>query len=300
MKYQSLTCPTNNGEQLHIMNINKAPLQGVPVLMIHGMVEDGRIFYHKSGKGLGSYLADHGFNVFVADRRGVGGSTPKITKESTHGQTETIVEDIPKLIEFVLKETGSKRLALVAHSWGGVNLNAALARRPDLIEKVIASVYFATKRTVRVKNLERYFKISLIWNRMSQSLAKRKGYLPAIKYRLGSENETLKTHRQCVEWVRNKKWVDSDDGFDYGEALESVVLPPTRYYAAVRDFSMGHRSDVKNFMIESGPHKSQYRLLSKKAGNKLDYDHINLLTAPECVDDHFSEVIAWFKKHLNY
>ena len=300
MKYQSMFCSTADGEQLHIMHISKAGQQGMPVLMIHGMVEDGRIFYHKSGKGLGSYLAQQGFDVYVADRRGVGASTPKITEASTHGQTETIVEDIPRLIEFVLQASGSKKLGLVAHSWGGVNVNAALARRTDLIDKVIASVYFASKRTVRVRNLERYFKISLIWNRMSQSLAKRKGYLPAVKYKLGSENETVKTHRQCVEWVQNKKWVDSDDGFDYGQSLKTVKLPPTLYYAAVRDFSMGHRSDVKNFMIESGPHESHYCLLSKKAGNKLDYDHINLLTAPECVDDHFSEVIAWFKKHLNY
>ena len=299
MRYQSLYCQATGEHKLHIMHVSQAGQRGHPILMIHGMVEDGRIFYHKSGKGLGSYLAQKGFDVYIADLRGIGQSTPKINKDSKHGQTETVEEDIPNLIEFVLKHSKSEKLSMAAHSWGGVYINAALARKPELISKISSSVYFASKRTVRVKNLERYFKISFIWNRMSQSLAKRKGYLPAIKYKLGSENETQKTHRQCVEWVQNKKWIDSDDGFDYGEALQSITLPPTQYYAAVRDFSMGHRSDVKNFMIESGPHKSQYCLLSKKSGNKKDYDHINLLTAPECVDDHFKGVEHWLRRHLN-
>ena len=58
--------------------------KGIPVLMIHGIVEDGRIFYHNSGKGLGSFLAKHGYDVYVADLRGIGKSTPKIHRNSEH------------------------------------------------------------------------------------------------------------------------------------------------------------------------------------------------------------------------
>jgi hypothetical protein len=62
---------------------------------------------------------------------------------------------------------------------------------------------------------------------------------------------------------------------------------------------MGHRFDVKAFMKESGLHKAEYLLLAKKHGNLLDYDHINMLTAPECVSDHFPPIYDWIKKQEN-
>lgn len=298
LRYQSLFCDTADDHRLHIMHISRPSSHGVPILMIHGMVEDGRIFYHKSGKGLGSYLADKGYDVYAADLRGIGKSTPSINKQSRHGQTETITQDLPRLINFVLEKTGAKKLSLIAHSWGGVNLNACLLRFPELVDKIVCSAYFGSKRTVRARTFDRYFKVSLVWNRMSFSLAKRAGYLPAVKYKLGSQNETRKTHEQCVRWVKNRNWVDSDDGFDYGKAAKEVVLPPTLYFAAIKDTSLGHRFDVKNFIQESGDHSYQYELLAKRCGNKRDYDHIDMLTAPECIDDHFPFLVKWLVKHI--
>lgn len=298
MRYQSLFLQQPE-HQLHLMHISQPGNNGVPILMIHGMVENGRIFYHKSGKGLGSFMAKQGYNVYVADLRGIGLSTPRISPKSTHGQSETIQQDIPALIEFVLKHSGHQKLHIMAHSWGGIFVNSALLYQPQLIPSVISSTFFGSKRTVRAKTFERYLKISLIWNRFSLAASKRKGYLPAIDYKLGSDNESHKTHRQCVEWVKNDEWIDSDNGFDYGEAAKVTVLPNTLHIAAIQDTSLGHRFDVKAFMKESGPHKAKYLLLSKKHGNQLDYDHINMLTAAECVNDHFITVSHWVEKQSN-
>ena len=298
MRYQSLFLKEET-HNLHLMHISQPGQQGIPILMIHGMVEDGRIFYHKSGKGLGSYMAQQGYDVYVADLRGMGLSTPKVSASSKHGQTETIQQDIPALIRFVLEHSGHQLLHLMAHSWGGVYINSSLLHQPELIPSILSSTFLGSKRTVRARTFERYFKIDLIWNRLSLAASKRKGYLPAINYKLGSENESHKTHRQCVEWVRNDAWVDSDDGFDYGATAKNTVLPATLHIAAMRDISMGHRFDVKAFMKESGPHKAEYQLLAKKHGNSLDYDHINMLTASECIDDHFPSILNWIKKQEN-
>ena len=298
MRYQSLFHHEDD-YSLHLMHISQPGHQGIPILMIHGMVEDGRIFYHKSGKGLGSFMAQQGYDVYVADLRGMGLSTPKVNEDSAHGQTETIQQDIPALIQFVLKHNGHNKLHLMAHSWGGVYLNSSLLFQPELIPHVISSTFFGSKRTVRARTFERYLKIDLIWNRLSLAASKRKGFLPAISYKLGSENESHKTHRQCVDWVKNDAWVDSDDGFDYGSAAQLIKLPSTLHIAAIRDISMGHRFDVRAFMKESGPHKADYQLLAKKHGNSLDYDHINMLTAAECVSDHFPTIFDWVKKQEN-
>jgi len=298
MRYQSLYL-NKKDHKLHLMHICQPGHNGIPILMIHGMVEDGRIFYHKSGKGLGSFMAQQGYDVYVADLRGMGLSTPKVSSSSTHGQTETIQQGVPALIRFVLDHSGHKQLHLMAHSWGGVYVNSALLHQPELIPSVLSSTFFGSKRTVRARTFERYLKIDLIWNRLSLAASKHKGFLPAVTYKLGSENESHKTHRQCVDWVRNDAWVDSDDGFDYGVAAKKTSLPPTLHIAAMRDISMGHRFDVRAFMKESGPHKAEYQLLAKKHGNSLDYDHINMLTAPECVSDHFPTIFDWVKKQEN-
>lgn len=297
MRFQSLYCPTSGDHTLHVMHINQSGHQGEPILMIHGMVEDGRIFYHKSGKGLACYLASQGFDVYVADLRGIGLSKPKISSQSKHGQTETIRDDIPALIDFVLAKSPHEKLHIAAHSWGRVNSHSALLRKPEMIEKVFSAVYFGSKRTVRAKTFDRYLKVELVWNRLAFLMGRNKGYLPAKRYGLGSENETLKTHKQCVKWVKYLPWQDSDDGFDYAKAAEELILPPTLYFAALRDTSLGHRYDVRNFIKESGKHASQYVLLAKSHGNQLDYDHIDMLTAKECVTDHFREVLKWFKRH---
>ena len=76
------------------------------------------------------------------------------------------------------------------------------------------------------------------------------------------------------DWIRNDAWVDSDNGFDYGAVAKKTILPTTLHIR----------------------HKADYQLLAKKHGNSLDYDHINMLTAAECIDDHFLTVLHWAKK----
>ncbi|EAT13360.1 esterase/lipase [Oceanobacter sp. RED65] len=299
MLFQSLFVESKFPHKLHLMHISQTGHESTPVvLMVHGMVEDGRIFYHKSGKGLVCFLVGQGYQVFVLDLRGMGLSTPKVSAASDHGQTETITEDIPLVMDYILEKTGQARLHIAAHSWGGVNVNALLLRYSERVKQVASCVYFGSKRTVRVRNFDRYLKIDLVWKHLSTRIAERKGYLPAVKYKIGSQNETLKAHRQCVEWVSRSSWIDSDDGFNYGAASQTNSLPPTLYFAAIKDFSLGHRHDVKRFMAESGLGVKQYQLLGRKMGNRLDYDHINMLTAPECSKDHFPNVVQWFAKYL--
>ncbi len=297
MRFQALFCPTQDQHQLHIMHIFQQKGGGIPVLMIHGMCEDGHIFYHESGKGLACYLAENGFDVYVADLRGIGESTPKIGPHCRHGQTESIKEDIPALIEFVKRHSGQSHIHMAAHSWGGVNINSCLLRRPDLIPSVLSNIYFGSKRSVRAKTLNRYLMINLFCNNILTWVGKLHGYLPMVKYNFSIADSTAKTHAQCVHWIKEDNWVDSDDGFNYGEAAKTITLPATLYYAAINDLSLGHRFDVQNFMKESGDHEHEFILLAKKNGNALDYDHNDMLTAPECMTDHFPNVAGWLKNH---
>lgn len=268
---------------------------GPAVLMLHGMMSNGRVFYSHSGKGLAPWLAARGCDVFVADLRGKGGSLPPIDRRSRHGQSEMIAVDLPALHAAVLQHTQAGQVHWVSHSWGGVVMNSCLLRHPELIAQVASVVHFAAKRSVRVRNLNRWIEIDLMWNAVLRRLTRWVGYLPARQLRIGLDNETRKTHRQIRAWVRADRWVDEDDGFDYGLAAQRTQLPPTLYLAGIDDPCRGHPEDVKRFRTESGPHLSRVHVLSKRGGALHDYDHAGIVTHPDAARDQFKLLEAWMQ-----
>ena len=289
---ESIMIPLNE-EQLHLKRIYK-DTKGIPVFMLHGAIENGRIFYSNSGKGLAYFLADRGYDVYVADTRGRGKSEPRISAASTYGQTETITEEIPAFLKAIEEKRGEEKLHLIAHSWGGVLLSSYLARFAGQHAPVHSAIYFGTKRTVQVWNWQRVFFIDLMWNLVGRRITKRKGFLPA---KLGSDNETEKSHRHSLAWVRKSAWIDPEDGFDYGHKIRGVSLPPTLYLTGVKDACLGHPEDVKRFIEESGDHRYEFKVAGKKFGNHHDYGHIDLLTHPDAAQDQFQTVLEWLKAH---
>ncbi|MSN27270.1 MAG: alpha/beta fold hydrolase [Geobacter sp.] len=296
VQQQSIPVPLPDGNllQLQRFTVNEA---GPPVLMLHGAIENGRIFYSESGKGLAPYLAEKGFDVYVIDLRGRGKSTPPINRNSRFGQTEAITEDIPACVEAVRNIRGPLRQQWVAHSWGGVLFSSVLARFPEYIKAVDSLVYFGSKRTIRVRSIQRILKVDLVWKWLCPLACLIAGYLPARQLRIGSDSETAKSYRQSAEWVRNDAWIDSDDGFDYGAALKKLSLPPIWYLAAENDHALGHPNDVRDFMESAGRQDCRYTLLARKNGNLHDYDHIDMLTHPDAVRDHFPLVVEWLRQH---
>lgn len=299
-----LTSLTQQGYWVSVTPQDRLSLQrfyadatGPPVLLLHGAIENGAIFYSSSGKGLAPFLAAHGFDVYVADLRGHGRSQPPISRASEYGQTEMITEDIPALVQAVEQLRPASPQHWIAHSWGGVLLSACLARYPQMSHQVASQVYFGTKRSVRVWNLQRLMMIDIVWHGLANFLTAVWGYLPARQWRLGSDNETAKYHAQSKGWVRADAWIDPEDGFDYIAALRNVDLPPTWYLAARNDFSLGHPLDVQRFMREVGQAQSHYTELARANGYRHDYDHISMLTHADAPRDHFPQILTWLQTH---
>lgn len=283
--------------QLHIRHIWTAKADQ-PVLMLHGAIENGKIFYSEKGKGLGCYLAEQGYDVYVADFRGRGDSTPSIFKDNKHGYYELTVEDIPALVDMVYQRTG-KRLHVICHSWGGVLFTSALVRFSTLREKVLSNVCFGTKRQVTVWNIERVLKVSLFWNRIAPQMVKKAGYLDAKRYRVGADAETRDSLMQSVSWVKKSRWVDPVDHFDYEAAAKSIDWPPVWHLTGCKDKALGHAKDVQLFIKETHNPKAKFSNLSKRRGALMNYDHINILTHPLARKDHFPKVVDWLKAQEN-
>lgn len=293
---ESIYIPLAKGpDELHLRRIYADPA-GVPVFLLHGSIENGRIFYSESGKGLAPYLAAAGFDVYVGDLRGRGQSRPPIGKHSRYGQTEAIVEDLPAFLAEIHKRRGRLPAHWIAHSWGGVLLMAFYARFPEWREGLESLICFGTKRRISVFNLEKFLKIDLFWNFAAPILSRFYGYLPMIEWKMGSDNETISSLRQNRAWVEpGSPWIDPKDGFDYGKAILAASPPPTLHFAGPKDHYLGHPRDIQDFIAETQPRALEYHLLGRKEGHRHDYGHIDMLTHPDAPGDHFPKAVDWLK-----
>lgn len=266
-----------------------------PILLIHGSIENGKVFYSKSGKGIAPYLEQQGFDVFVADLRGRGASQPAISRHSNISQTDTITEELPAIISKVKEISGSSSLHLGAHSWGGVLLLSTYALYHSELN-INSMVFFGTKRRISIKNLNRFITIDLGWTVLGRILTSIYGYFPAKKIKVGSDNDASRFYLQNNAWVYSKKWVDPETGFNYRKKLITIDLPPVYFYVGVKDKIFGHPIDVKKFAEESGTSEI-VTILSRENGNLVDYGHINILTHPDAVKDHFPKIAELYKMH---
>jgi len=266
------------------------------VFLLHGSIENARVFYTRNGKGLGPYLASRGFDVYAGDLRGRGDSVPPVSARSTTGQTAAIVEEIPALARAVAERRPGARQHWIAHSWGGVLMAAHLARFPERLPLVDSLTCFSTKRVIRITSLAKGLIINLMWDLLGRVSDAFVGYFPARFYRLGSDDESQSFHSDIVRWVRpNAPWVDSRDGFDYRAAARRIQYPPTLHLVGCADPFLGHPSDVRAFLLETGATRAEYRILGKRWGNRRDYGHIDILTHPLAVEDHFPWVVEWLR-----
>ncbi|MBC5994328.1 alpha/beta fold hydrolase [Pontibacter cellulosilyticus] len=295
VQQESLFIPVTASDKLHLRRISRQH-QGPPVLLVHGSIENGKIFYTKSGKGFAPFLARHGYDVFVADLRGRGKSTPSISRFSDFGLSHTLQEDFPAIIRKIKELKGDVPQYWGAHSWGGVLMLAYLARPTEPVQ-VQAMSFFASKRRISISSLKKFLMVDVVWNWTSKVVIAGMGWLPARHMRIGSDSETRLTHRQTHEWVVQQKWLDWHDGFDYAAALKSITLPPTLYLTGAQDDVLGHPVDVQHLMQETGCHNCEFKLLSRRNGNMHDYGHIDILTHHDAQRDHFLTVLEWFEKN---
>lgn len=290
---ESIYIPVNATDTLHLKRFSQKQ-QGPPLLLVHGSIENGHIFYSKSEKGFAPFMAQQGFDVFVADLRGRGKSKPAISGDSDFGLTHTLEEDFPAFINKIKELKGDVPQFWGAHSWGGVLMLAYLAR-PAVPVKVQVMAFFASKRRISIWSPKKFFMIDVMWNWVAKAAVATTGALPAKKLKMGSDNETRLTHRQTNDWVVQKRWLHWHDKFDYAAALQQMEVPPTLYITGAKDDVLGNLVDVEKLLLETGSEQAAFRVLGKVNGHLHDYNHINILTHKDAVRDHFPMVVKWFK-----
>lgn len=294
LTYESHFASLPNGDRIHLRRIF-ADAQGIPVLLVHGAVENGRIFYTESGKGYAPFLARHGYDVFVADKRGCGLSTPPIGGHSHFGLREFISEDLLAMHGPIRQVKGEVPIHWGAHSWGGVMLFAFLARHAAPLP-LLSIVNFGAKRRISVRNFPYWLKMTIGWNKIGAWRVRRVGFLDAKRWRMGSDNESGPTYKEMTKWIHEEEWQDWYGDFDYSAALQAQNLPPALHLAGAKDKFLGHPTDVRILMEEVGEENGKFHLLSRANGHLRDYGHIDMLTYSEAGRDHFPMALEWMRK----
>ncbi|MGB1248876.1 MAG: alpha/beta fold hydrolase [Chitinophagales bacterium] len=293
LQEESLYIPISETDTLHLKRIFKNP-KGEPVFLLHGSIENGMIFYSKNLKGYAPFLAEQGYDVFIADFQGRGKSTPAINRHSTYGQVDIIKTDIPAFLEKIKEIKGDIPIHWGAHSWGGVLALAYIARFQP---KVKSLVLFGAKRRLTIRNWEYFTQLIINWHLLGNFFMWVYGFLPAKRFGFGAENEPRVHFYQINKWLGKKsKWIDNVDDYDYGDALQKCNLPPCLFLAGKKDTLLGHPQDVKLLMSETHNDKNEYWLLAKEKGFAQDYGHIDMLTHRNAKEDHFMKVVEWMKR----
>lgn len=115
------------------------------MLMVHGFLDSsfGYTFLGPN-KALPYLLVDQNYDVWLANVRGNRYSrkhkklNPKFRKFWNFSWHEIGVYDIPEIIDYILKETGQKKLHYIGHSQGTTVFFVMCSEKPEYNKKIIS------------------------------------------------------------------------------------------------------------------------------------------------------------------
>ncbi|MDX1692709.1 MAG: alpha/beta fold hydrolase [Ketobacteraceae bacterium] len=286
-------------QQLHMRRFYRHP-DDPSVFLLHGLLEDGTIYYSRTGQGLAYFLAEQGFQVFVPDLRGKGRSWPSVAQLLNCRVVDLVTEDIPTLLDKVESLTSRPPAFLVGHGFGGVLISSFLARYPEYRHAINGVVHFGSRRVAAGDDLYRRIMIDWLWSGAAGFIARIRGVIPGRLLKIGAKDEHWQLHEDSLQWLQGSPWQDPDDAFDYGKALsQGLEYPPSLYFASRKDLGYGNPADVRNFMREVGHHNGRLVVLGKAEGNRHNYSHIGMLIHPDARDDHFPFMLEWLVEMLS-
>jgi pimeloyl-ACP methyl ester carboxylesterase len=125
--------------------VRRWPGAGDPVLYIHGATFPSAlsIGYCFEGRSWADHLHARGFDVWGFDFAGFGGSQPyrqmseAAADNKPLGRTPDAVLQIATVVAHIRRETGRKRVHLVAHSWGTMAAGRYAGEHPDQVGRLV-------------------------------------------------------------------------------------------------------------------------------------------------------------------
>jgi lysosomal acid lipase/cholesteryl ester hydrolase len=326
---------TNDGWMLGMRRIRpSSPDPGkLPVVLCHGLGLNGT-FWTITDNHLPSQLAARGYEVFIVDMRGSGasyrvGRAGKINRVLRQtpirevGARDWTVDDeakydVPAILEYVRKETGSERINWIGHSLGGMLMFPFLEFSPQA-ERISNFVDMGGVAMVvdtpdirdmrRADKALRVLSIGFSTGRLGRPMMY--GRLPGLEmidrfyytsanvdkrtvdrfYGYTLEDPGAGALKQLDPYLWTGHMLSADKSIDYASALDRVTTP-ILMVAGEGDIMADIPSTLLTFNGLGSADKTVMRF-GRLDGQVADYGHCDLVWSRNAPSEVFPPLIEW-------
>ncbi len=313
------TVRTDDGVDLALFRLRGPDSKRSPVLLVHGMGVDHRVFDVMKGVSLARFLHERGWDVWLLDLRGVGGSRRRVPRRS--GFDDHILYDLPAALAFVRETTRRPTAHMLGYSMGGTVGYGWCARNPhdaglqsfvalgspwpaDLGPEARATMGLARHlRRLGVFRLDAFAKLGA-WSQghrydpIWRFLGAPRGMTGPV-FRRAVLNASQPIRLAVVEGFRKAaeagEWRSDDGTVSYAEGWSRVQIP-VRFLTGDYDVVVAG-SCVEGAWRRCGSPEKEFTVLGPEAGCAQSYGHVDLAWGRHANDDVFPRVHDWFKRH---
>lgn len=316
-----LRVKTSDGWTLDLRHVpgTGAKRQARPVILMHGILANGRSMDLDEKHSIARDLAARGFDIWIPSLRNVGASEhrwlPSVA--STDSDFDAYVtRDLPAVIAEVRARTGAAQVDYVGHSMGGLVLYAYLSRGGT---NVARGVTLGSPSRLR-------------WSGNIESIARRahglaplgswipvqsaalstlpvQGEMDSLPERLvmGRENTTAATWKKIVAdslddvpsgvlsqfagWLVTDRFDSIDHTIDYLGGLSQVHVP--MLVVAGKTDGLAPPWTVRPAFDALGSTEKEWIVIGEANGQTADYNHMDLLLGEHASKDVFDRVASF-------
>lgn len=257
-----------------------------PVVLIHGNYTNRRFWIARNGNGLAPALFRAGYDVWIGETRGHGGSDTGHPQYRCWSIEDLVRHDIPAIAEAVADGNNSPQHWL-GHSFGGVYTVAALSLQ-TLDPEHVGSLILAGSQ---VSEGQRWLTNPAL-NSAIRILTRMLGRLPARALGMGNEDEPPGISNETLYWKRHRRWV-SPGGTDYTRGLGRLDMPLLAL-AGCGD-TMDPPSGCKAFIQPIGSRQKNLWELGRAYGYERDYGHVDMIISSDSEREIWPRLAAWLR-----
>ncbi len=261
---------------------------GPPVVLVHGTFCQRSFWVSRKGIGLGPYLRDRGFDVWIPELRGHGRS-PRDRRFRSWSAEDHLRWDLPAVQQLVASERG-RRAQWVGHSWGGLAILASMAGGWLSQEPVRSAVVLGANITEGDTWMKHRLPAAAAWVVLTVL-----GRVPARQLRLGPEPESRAYVLEFFRWKGcNPDW-RTRGGRSYWAGIHALDVPLLAFAAA--DDSNDPEPGCRALFDAVGSEEKQYVFLGAVQGFSHDYQHLEMIIGEPATREVWPRIGDWLERH---
>jgi len=281
---------TEDGVELAVTRLDAGAgrAAGEPVVLVHGTFCQRSFWVSDKGLGLGPYLRERGYDVWIPEARGHGRS-PRDRRFRAWSAEDQMRFDLPTVQRLVAEET-RRDAHWIGHSWGGVAVMGSVGADWLRTERMCSAVILGANITEGDEWLKKTLPRTAAWVLLTVL-----GRVPSAVFGLGPEPESRGYMLDFLRW----KGPDADwrtaDGRDYWDGIRRAKVPLLAFAAA--NDTMDPVPGCRFLFDAVGSDDKEWILLGTARGFSKDYGHIEMIVSKEARAEVWPRIGDWLDAH---